>query len=166
MKGLSDKEMEIVSFLEFEQKYFFTRKDITKFFSTENQIRHTIHKLLKKKRIISLNKHKYYLIPIKAKTGRWYEQSFILADEIMDGKEYFIGGWAAAHYWRITDQVPMKIEVHTTRRQGIQKFLTATIIFRRTTKKRLTRAITRKINHHQFLVLNKKETQEWMRLRN
>ena len=165
MKGLSNKEIEIVAFLEFEQKYFFTKEDIKNFFTTKNQIRHTIYKLLKKGRIISLNKIKYYLIPIKAKTGKWYENSFVMADEVMNGKDYFIGGWASAHHWHLTEQVPMKIEIHTTKRQGTKKFLTTTIIFKRTTQKRLKQAITQEINGHQFKILNKEESQKWMKSR-
>ncbi|MCX6709950.1 MAG: hypothetical protein NTV63_03310 [Candidatus Woesearchaeota archaeon] len=165
MKGLSDKEIGIVSFLEFEQKYFFSKKDIKNFFSTKNQVRHTIHKLLKKERIISLNKRKYYLVPIKAKSGKWSENSFMMADEVMDGKNYFIGGWAAANYWRLTDQVPMKIEVYTTKRQGTKRFLTTTIIFRRTTEKRLKQAIKAEVNGHEFKILNKIESEKWMKSR-
>ena len=165
MEGLSSKEIEIVAFLEFEQKYFFTRGDIEKFFTTKNQLRHTIYKLLKKGRIISLNKTKYYLIPMKAKTGKWYENSFVMADEVMNGEKYFIGGWASAHYWRLTDQVPMKIEVYTTKRQGTKKYLTTTIIFKRTTQKHLKNALRKKINGHEFKILNKEESQKWMKSR-
>ncbi|MFH1174368.1 MAG: hypothetical protein V1725_04500 [archaeon] len=165
VKGLSDKEMEIVAFLEFEQKYFFTKKDIEKFFTTKNQLRHTIYKLLKKDRIISLNKSKYYLIPVKAKTGKWYENSFIMADEVMNGKNYCIGGWAAAHYWRLTEQVPMKIEVYTTKRQGTKKFLTTTILFKRTTPKHLQQTIKQELNYHTFMILNKEESRKWLKSR-
>jgi len=137
MKGLSKKEIELISSLEFEEKYFFTKEDVAPFITTENQRRHIIHKLMKKKRIIKLNKSKYYLIPIKAKTGKWYEDSFVMVDEVLNGDNYFIGGWAAANYWKLTDQIAMKIEVYTTKRQGIRKFLTTTIIFRRTSPKDL-----------------------------
>lgn len=163
MKGLSSKEMEIVAYLEFEEKYFFSKDDIKRFFSTYNQTRHTTYKLLKKGRIVSLNKKKYYLIPVKAKTGKWYENSFVIADEVMEGKDYFIGGWAAAHYWRLTDQVPMKIEVYTPKRQGTKKFLTTTIIFRRTTQKNLKNSVIEKINGHEFRILKKEESERWMK---
>ena len=165
MKGLSSKEMEIVSHLEFEKRYFFNRQDIKKFFKTYNQMRHTIHKLLQKKRIIRLNRKKYYLIPVKARTGKWAEESFILVDEVMDGEDYFIGGWAAANYWGLTEQVPMKIEAYTTKRQGIKKILATTIIFRRTTKKRLSHAVTKKVMEHTFKILNKEESKKWLKSR-
>ncbi|MFH1506248.1 MAG: hypothetical protein ABIE94_04670 [archaeon] len=129
-------------------------------------MRHTVHKLIKKERIIRLNRNKYYLVPIKAKTGKWYENSFILVDEVMDGKDYFIGGWSAAHYWGLTEQIPLKIEVYSDKRQGLKKYLTTTIIFRRTSEKRLKKVITRTNKGHAFKILSKKETEKWMESRN
>ncbi len=163
MKGLSKKETEIVAELEFEEKYYFTRDDIRHHFEKDNQMRHTIHKLLRKERIVSLNKNKYFLVPIKAKEGKWGQDPFILADEIFNGKNYFIGGWTAANYWRLTDQIPMKIEVHTTKRQGTQKILNTTYIFRRTTDKRIKKSIKKRIKGHRFRILNFEETKEWMK---
>lgn len=165
MKGLSEKEMEIVSFLEFEKKYFFTREDIASFFSSYNQTRHTLHKLIQKGRIINLNRNKYYLIPIKAKSGKWVENSFTLVDEVMNGRDYFIGGWASANYWGLTEQVPMKIEVFTTKRNGIKKYLATTIIFKRTTKARIKKALTKEINAHSFRILGEEESKKWLKSR-
>ena len=166
MEGLSKKELEIVAYLEFEKTYFFTRKDISRFFSSYNQTRHTLHKLIKKGRIISLNRNKYYLVPIKAKSGKWSEDSFLIVDEVMNGKDYFIGGWAAANYWRLTDQIPMKIEVYTTKRNGTKKYLSTAIIFRRTTKERIKKvAVTNETSNHQFKILNKEESKKWLKSR-
>ncbi len=165
MKGLSGKEMEIVSYLEFEKKYFFTRENIAHFFVSYNQIRHTLHKLIQKERIISLNRNKYYLIPIKAKSGKWAEDSFTLIDEVMDGKGYFIGGWACANYWRLTDQIPMKMEVFTTKRNGMKKYLATAILFKRTTKAKIKKAVTQEINGHSFRILGKEESKKWLKSR-
>ena len=166
MKGLSKKEVEVISALEFDKKYYFTRDNISHHFQKEAHLRHTIHKLLKKERIISLNKNKYYLIPIKARRGKWADDSFIIADEIFNGKNYFIGGWAAANYWRLTDQLPMKIEVYTTKRQGVSKILNTTFIFRRTTQKRIdASAISEKIGEHTFKIINKEESKKWYKQR-
>lgn len=166
LKELSKKEVEVVSELEFNEKYYFTREDIKHHFEKESQLRHTIHKLIEKKRIISLNKNKYFLVPIKAKTGKWADHPFIIADEVMNGKDYFIGGWAAANYWNLTDQVPMQIEVYSNKRQGKCKLINTLFIFRRTTPKKLKKAVTKKIKNHKFRILNKKETEKWLKSRN
>ena len=166
MEGLSKKETEIIAELEFKEHYYFTREDIKHHFQKDSQMRHTLHKLLKKERIVSLNKNKYYLITIKARKGKWADDSFIIADEVCNGKDYFIGGWAAANYYRLTDQIPMKIEVYTTKRQGTKKIINTTFIFRRTTKEKTARAITKHIMRHPFKIINKKEAEQWLRGRN
>jgi len=165
MKGLSKKEIELISELEFNKKYYFRREDIAHHFKKRSQLNHTIHKLLQKKRIISLNRNKYYLIPIKAKRGKWADNPFIIADEIFDGKDYFIGGWAAANYWQLTDQIPMKIEIYTTKRQGKYNILNTSFIFRRTTKKRTKSAVIKKIANLCFRIQSKKDTKKWIKSR-
>lgn len=165
MKGLSEKEISIIAELEYNEKYYFTRDDIKHHFKKDSQLRHTIHKLIKKERIVSLNRNKYYLVPVKAKTGKWGEDPFILADETCNSKDYFIAGWSAANYWRLTDQVPMKTEVYTTKRQGTKKILNTTFIFRRTTQKRISKAVTKERNNHSFRIQNLKDTKRWMRSR-
>ena len=166
LKPLSQKEVEIISWLEFYQKYFFIIKDIEPFFSNKKQRYNTIQRLLKKKRIIKLNQDKYYLVPIKARTGGWAEDSFILADEMFNGKDYFIGGWSAANYWRFTDQIPFWIEIFSTKRQGRKTILNTKFIFHRTTPKKIKEAVIRKVNKHSFLIMNKQRMKKWMKFRN
>ena len=165
LKGLSKKEIEIISWLEFEQKYFFTSKDVDGFSKNKTQRYNLIKNLLKKRRILKLNKTKYYLIPIKAKSGSWSEHPFIIIDESCNSKDYFIDGWAAANYWKLTDQIPMRIDVFTTRRQGKLQVLNTRILFRRTTKKRIENSVKQKIAQHEFTILNKKETKKWLKSR-
>lgn len=165
LKGISKKEIEIISWLEFEQKYFFTSEDIGRFSKNTTQRYNIIKNLLKKGRIVKLNKTKYYLIPIKAKSGSWSEHPFIIADEACNGKDYFIGGWAAANYWKITDQIAMRVDVFTTRRQGKLQVLNTRILFRRTTKKKIWDSVAQKIAQHEFRILNEKETKKWLKSR-
>lgn len=165
IKSLSAREVRIISDLEFKQKYYFTRDDIKDFFENQSKLNYTIHRLITKKRIVKLNQNKYYLVPIKARTGKWTDDSFIIADEIFNGKDYYIGGWAAANYWQLTDQIPMKIEVYTNKRNGVMKILSNTFIFRKTTLRRIKNALIKKSNTHTFRILNKKEAKEWMKSR-
>src|SRR3989344_1928383 len=95
MKGLSNKEIEIVSFLELNEKNFFTKDDVKKFFKNNNELKVYINRLKAKKRIIKINKSKYYLVPVKAYQDKWSENPFIVIDEIFNGENYFIGGYAA-----------------------------------------------------------------------
>lgn len=162
MRGLSKKEIEIISWLEFNQKYFFSSEDIDEFSKNRTQRYNSIKNLLKKKRIVKLNRTKYFLIPIKAKSGSWAEHPFIIADEACSGKDYFIGGWAAASYWNLTDQIPMQTDIYTTRRQGKKIILNKRFVFHRTTKKRINRVVTEIIRDHEFRIQSKEDTKKWM----
>lgn len=163
MEGLSKKEIEIVSWLEFHKKYFFSSGDIDNFSKNKAQRYNLVKNLIKKNRIVKLNRTKYYLIPIKAKSGSWSEHPFVIADEACNGKDYFIGGWAAANFWEITDQVPMQIDIYTTKRQGKIKVLNTRLLFHRTTKKRTENAAIRNIEGHSFKIENKKDSKKWMK---
>ena len=85
---------------------------------------------------------------------------------MFNGKDYYIGGWSAANYWRLTEQVPMKIEIYTNRRNGRATILNTTFIFRKTTQKRIDNAITKKIMNHTFKILGKGESAEWIKSKN
>lgn len=165
MEGLSKKELELISSLEFDKKYFFTAADVDTFVKNKTQRYNVIKHLIKKKRIIKLNKRKYYLIPIKAKTGGWSEDPFLVIDEMMDGKNYFVGGWAAANYWRLTDQIPFQYDVYTTKRQGRVTIFHARIVFHRTTKKRITSSVVEKVAHHSFRLAAQPEMKAWIKLK-
>ena len=163
MKGLSKKEIELIASLEFDEKYFFTSADVDLFAKNKIQRYNLIKNLLKKKRIIKLNRTKYILIPIKAKGDYWSEDGFILADEMCDGKNYVIGGYAAANYWRLSDQIPFQVDVYTTRRQGKKKIMNTRIVFHRTTAKKVKSAEIKTIQKHACRIMSKEETKKWMR---
>lgn len=165
MQGLSKTEIRIVSHLEFEKKQFFTAKDVDAFANDTSQRYNIIKALIRKGRIVKLNRCKYYLIPVKAKNGCWGEYPEIIADEMMDGRDYFIGGWFSANYWRLTDQFPMQIDVYTTRRQGKTRVMNARFVFHRTTRKRVEQAVTQKTNSHDFRILGMEESRQWMKSR-
>jgi len=164
--GLSEREVRMIADLEFQEKYYFTREDISKHFGSKSKVSYAIHRLKTKKRIVKLNRNKYYLIPIKARSGKWSDHSFIIADEMMSGKDYYIGGWAAAYYWKLTDQVPMKIEIYANKRGGTIKVLTESFIFRKTTERRIKNSVERKIKNHSFKIISKKDSKKWLKSRN
>ncbi len=165
MKGLSNQEIKVISELEFYERYYFTKDDIKHHFDNLRKIKDFIFHLRKKGRIIKVNRKKYFLVPIKAKSGKWVDYPLIVVDQLFDSKDYFIGGWAAANYWRLTDQVPMVYDVYTTRRQGTLTLLNTRFSFHRTTKKRINKSVVEKIGDRTFRILSKEDSKEWMKLR-
>ena len=165
MQGLSKTQIAAIANLEFKQKYYFTKEDIKEYFKNKRQLVNTIYSLRKKGRIVRINRNKYFLVPIRAKIGKWTDHPFIIADEICDGKDYYIGGWQAANFWRLTDQIPMQADIYTTRRQGKKNMLNTRFVFHRTSKKSLKKAVTKQIDKHSFQILNRNEAKKWMKSR-
>jgi len=153
MKGLSNKEIKVVSYLELNNKRFFLRNDIKKFFKDKNQLNFFIHKLKIKNRIIKMNNDKYYLVPIKAYEGRWTEHPYIIIDEIFNSGDYYIGGNSALNYYGIINQISNVIDVYSKKKQGRRKILNINIKFHRVRK--LNEYSHKKMNNHYFNIKNK-----------
>ena len=165
MKGLSKKEIVVVSDLEFRKKYYFSLKDISRHFDDKKQMANSIYVLRKKGRIVKLNRNKFFLIPIKARTGKWTDNPLIVADEMLDGENYFIGGAYAAFYWKLSDQIPMQMDIFTTKRQGKKTLLNKKFVFHRTTKKKTGEAATQSIENHDFKIIGKEAAKKWLKSR-
>ncbi len=159
IKGLSDKEIKVVSFLELEEKRFFSKKDIRGFFKSESDLYKYLSSFKRKGRVVRINKDKYYLVPIQAQKG-WAEHPFIVADEMFNGKDYCVGGKAAVHYWGFIDQLPAVIDVFSTARQGTKTVLGTKFRFKRVRK--LGNSVKRLIAGHSFLIASKEESKKWI----
>ncbi len=165
MKGLSGKEIEMVSFLEMNEKFFFTREDVKRFFSSGNEMNVYIHNLKKKGRIIRINRSKYYLIPVRAFKGRWSEHPFIVIDEMFNGKDYFISGMAAAYYWGLIEQIPTMIEVRSTKNMTSRKIFSFAAVIKRTKSLDAKKFVRREIKGHGFFIEAKREVERWLKSR-
>jgi len=161
MTNLSDRAITVISDLEFQEKYYFTKKDIRKHFSSDKQLYDFIYNQRKNKRIIKLNKDKYFLVPIKARYRAWTDHPLIVADEIMNGKDYYIGGWYATKYWKLTDQVPMQVDIYSPNKYGTKKFMNKRYVFHRIRPDALKKCMKKQIQGHQFIILKKSETKKW-----
>lgn len=161
MVRLSERAIKVISDLEFQEKYYFTKDDVRKHFDNDKQLNDFIYNQRKNSRIIKLNKNKYFLIPIKARRGVWTDNPIIVADEIMNGADYYIGGWYAAKYWKLTDQVPMQIDIYSPNKFGKMKVMNKRYVFHRIRKEALNKGVKKKINEHPFIIMNKVHTKKW-----
>ncbi len=159
VNSLSGKEMEMVSYLELDNKRFFSRNDVERFFGSRNEMNVYMHRLMKKGRLVKINREKYYLVPMQAYHGKWSEHPFIVTDEMCNGKGYCIGGKSAAHYWGLIEQIPAETEVFSMTRQGNVVFFGFTIRFRRVRKLPKHTKIT--IQRHSALIATKEESRKW-----
>src|SRR3989344_5818036 len=160
-KGLSEKELDLISNLELKNQYFFTNQDIKSFFKNDNERKVYIHRLKKKGRIIKLNQKKYFLIPIKAVKGNWSEHPFVLIDEIMNGKNYCIVGKASANYWKLIDQIPLVYEVWNTKKHKRIEVFNSILDFKKHKKRDIPISVEREVYNHKFLIATKEESKKW-----
>lgn len=160
-KGLSEKELDLISNLELKNHYFFTTHDIKPFFKNDNERKVYIYRLKKKGRIVKLNKSKYFLIPIKAVKGNWSEHPFVLIDEIMNGKNYCIIGNAAANYWKLIDQIPLVYEIWNTKKHKRIEIFNSVLDFKKHKKDNIPKSVEREIYGHKFLIASKEESKKW-----
>jgi predicted transcriptional regulator of viral defense system len=165
MQGISKKEIKVIADLEFRRLYYFTFDDISNHFNNKKQMLNWIYTLTKKGRIIRLNKNKYFLVPIKARTGKWTDEPLIITDEICNGKDYYVGGWYSAYYWKLTEQVPMQVDIYTTKRQGKLSILNKRFVFHRARKNAIEEAVTEFINNHAFRIISREKAIKWMKSR-
>lgn len=165
MTRLSNRAINVISDLEFQEKYYFTKKDIKKHFENKKQIYDFIYNQRKNKRIIKLNKDKYFLVPIKARHRVWTDHPLIVADEIMNDSNYYIGGWYACKYWGLTDQVPMQVDIYSPKKYGKKEIMNKRYVFHRIRKKALKKRVKKKINNHSFFILKKSETTKLLKSR-
>ncbi|MBU0614707.1 MAG: hypothetical protein KJ601_01305 [Nanoarchaeota archaeon] len=161
-QSLSEKELKFISKLELKQKYFFIRDDIRDTFTSDNEMNVYLYRLKKKGRIIKLNQTKYFLLPIKAVGSKWSEHPFIIIDEMMNGKDYCIVGKAAAHYWKLIDQIPFEYEVFTPKKHGTTTIFNARLRFRKKRTKNFPKTTKRMIENHEFVIATKKESKQWI----
>jgi predicted transcriptional regulator of viral defense system len=160
-KGLSEKELNLISNLELKNQYFFTIQDIKPFFKNDNERKVYIHRLKNKGRIIKLNKNKYFLIPIKAVKGNWSEHPFILIDEMMNGKNYCIVGKAAANYWKLIDQIPQVYDIWNTKKHKRIEIFNSVLDFKKHKQKDIPKPVEKEIYSHKFLIASKEESKKW-----
>src|SRR3989344_5559628 len=161
-KSLSVKELRFISKLELKGKYFFTRDEIKSNFTNANEMNVYLHRLKNKKRIIKLNKTKYFLIPIRAVNSNWSENPFILIDEIMNNKDYCVVGKAAAYYWKLIDQIPRGYDVYNIKRHVTMDIFHTKINFKKRRKKNFPKFEERTIYNHKFIIATKEEAKKWV----
>lgn len=162
MVSLSDKAIDVISDLEYQKKYYFTKDDIREHFVNDKQLYNFIYNQRKNGRVIKLNKDKYFLIPIKARKRKWTDHPLIVADEIMNKDDYFVGGWYAAHYWGLTDQIPTQMDIFSPKKYGKMNVMNKRYVFHRIKPISLKKKCKQKIGKHSFFILKKSETEKWI----
>ena len=106
---LSKKEVEILSRLEYENIRIVSRNYLFKIIKDANQVDKLIYNLCKKGRLQYLAMKKYLVVPIKAPFQQWKENEFLIADALMEGRDYYIGYNNMFNFYGFIQQVPQAV---------------------------------------------------------
>ncbi len=113
---LSGEEIRLISRLEYEGIRVLSRKRLLALYKDNAQkVDYLLSDLTKKGRLKQLARTKYLVIPIKAPYQQWTENEFIIADALMDGRDYYIGYNNMFNFYGFTQQIPQTTFILNTR---------------------------------------------------
>ena len=85
-RGLSKDEIYLISRAEFEKQKLITTAFVQKVFVDKNKAARVLVYLKRKGRLLSIEKGKYLLVPLKAPNQRWMPNEFVAASLWMVNK--------------------------------------------------------------------------------
>jgi predicted transcriptional regulator of viral defense system len=125
MSGLSPNQERIMSILEYKKIEIIKREELVFFIKKHLKIRDIsdlIEKLQKKKRLVSIKKGVYMIIPFSSIDKKWALDEYQIADYLLK-KDYYIGLSNAFNLHGFTEQISNKIFIFNTKYSSDKKIL-------------------------------------------
>jgi len=125
LAGLSPNQERIMSILEYKKIEIITREELIKIIKKFTKIKYIqlmIEKLQKKKRIVSIKRGVYMVIPLRAIDKKFSLDNYQLADYLLK-EDYYIGLYNAFNLHGFTEQIPTKLFVFNTKYSADKKIL-------------------------------------------
>jgi predicted transcriptional regulator of viral defense system len=123
--GLSPNQESIMSILEYKKIEIITRKeliDLIKKHTDVKDILDLIEKLQKKKRIITIKRGIYMVIPFASIDKKWTLDEYRIIDYLLK-EDYYIGLYNAFNLHGFTEQIPNKIFIFNTKYSADKKIM-------------------------------------------
>ena len=116
---LGDMELRALFALEEDEAGIITLADLMKRLRISRlQAWKLASRFVRKKRLIRLKRGVYLFAPMKSgPKGLWTENAMAFVPKLMEGKEYYVGFWAALNHYGLTEQIPFTVQIVTTIRQ-------------------------------------------------
>lgn len=115
--GLSANQEKIMSILEYKKIEVIPRKELISLIKNHLKIKDVmdlIEKLQTKKRIISIKRGIYMIVPFSAINKRWVLEEYKIVDYLLK-QDYYIGLFNAFNLYGFTEQIPNKLFVFNTK---------------------------------------------------
>jgi len=123
--GLSPNQEKIMSILEYKKMELIPRKELISLIKSHIKIKDVvdlIEKLQAKKRIISIKRGVYMVIPLRAIDKKFSLDNYQLVDYLLK-EDYYIGLYNAFNLHGFTEQIPTKLFVFNTKYSADKKIL-------------------------------------------
>lgn len=114
--GLSKTEMYLISRAEYEGQRLITRDFAKKLFDDPRRVSNILDNLKRKKRLVQIQRGKYFVVPIKAPKQLWSPNEYLVAKWWMGDVPYYLGYFTMYNYWGFTEQIPQTVFVLNTKR--------------------------------------------------
>ena len=137
--GLSPNQERIMSILEYKKIEIISRKDLIlliKQYVKVKDISDLIEKLQKKKKLISIKRGIYMIIPFRAVDKKWALDEYQIIDYLLK-EDYYIGLYNAFNLHGFTEQIPYKLFVFNTKYSFDKQLLHYSIKFFKVKNSRL-----------------------------
>src|SRR3989344_1925920 len=115
--GLSPNQEKIMSILEYKKMELIPRKELISLIKSYIKIKDVvdlIEKLQAKKRIVSIKRGVYMVVPFSAVNKKWVLDEYKIIDYLLK-QDYYIGLYNAFNLHGFTEQIPNKLFVFNTK---------------------------------------------------
>ena len=115
--GLSPNQEKIMSILEYKKMELIPRKELISLIKSHINIKDVvdlIEKLQAKKRIVSIKRGVYMVVPFSAVNKKWVLDEYKIIDHLLK-QDYYIGLYNAFNLHGFTEQIPNKLFVFNTK---------------------------------------------------
>jgi len=137
--GLGANQERILSILEYKKIEIIERKDLIQLIKKHlkiKDIQDLIEKLQKKKRLVTIKKGVYMVIPFSSVDKMWTLDNFMIIDYLLK-EDYYIGLYNAFNLHGFTEQIPTKMFIFNTKYSGDKQILNYRFRFFKVKKEKL-----------------------------
>jgi predicted transcriptional regulator of viral defense system len=122
---MSPNQERVMSILEYKKTEIISRKeliDLIRQYTKVKDILDLIEKLQKKKRLVSIKRGVYMIVPFASVDKKWALEEYRIIDYLLK-ENYYIGLYNAFNLHRFTEQIPNKMFVFNTKYSADRKIL-------------------------------------------
>jgi len=125
LAGLSPNQERIMSILEYKKIEIITRVELIGLIKKHTEVKDVldlIEKLQKKKRLVSIKREIYMVVPFTSVDKKWALDEYKIIDYLLK-EDYYIGLYNAFNLHGFTEQIPNKMFIFNTKYSADKKIL-------------------------------------------